>query len=109
MMSDPSLNSDLRVAVLGVGMMGAFHARALSSRIRGPGSRWSVMSSWRRPTCWPPRSGARVVDDPIAAINDAQVDAVLIATPSASHDEQVKACLRARKPVLCEKPLTTEV
>ena len=53
--------------------------------------------------------GARVVDDPIAAINDPEVDAVLIATPGAAHEDQVNACLDARKPVLCEKPLTTDV
>jgi len=108
-MSDPSLNSDLRVAVLGAGMMGAFHARALSSRIRR--ARVTVVSDVfvEKANLLAAEVGARVVDDPIAAINDAQVDAVLIATPSASHDEQVKACLRARKPVLCEKPLTTDV
>ena len=37
--------------------------------------------------------GARVVADPIAAINDAEVDAVLLATPGNTHFEQVAACL----------------
>jgi myo-inositol 2-dehydrogenase / D-chiro-inositol 1-dehydrogenase len=37
------------------------------------------------------------------------VDAVLIATPGAAHEEQVNACLDRGIPVLCEKPLTTEV
>ena len=55
------------------------------------------------------RVGARVVDDPIAAINDPEVDAVLIATPGAAHEAQVNACLDAGMPVLCEKPLTTDV
>lgn len=106
-MSNP--NSDLRVAVLGAGMMGAFHAKALSSRVHG--ARVSVVSD-----VFPEKSqelagevGARVLDDPIAAINDPDVDAVLIATPGASHEDQVRACLDARKPVLCEKPLTTDV
>jgi myo-inositol 2-dehydrogenase / D-chiro-inositol 1-dehydrogenase len=108
-MSDPSLNSDLRVAVLGAGMMGALHARALSSRIHR--ARVTVVSDVfvEKANLLAAEVRARVVDDPIAAINDAQVDAVLIATPGASHEEQVKACLHARKPVLCEKPLTTDV
>jgi myo-inositol 2-dehydrogenase / D-chiro-inositol 1-dehydrogenase len=95
--------------VLGAGMMGAFHGRALSSRIRR--ARVTVVSDVfvEKANLLAAEVGARVVDNPIAAINDVQVDAVLIATPSASHDEQVKACLHARKPVLCEKPLTTEV
>ena len=102
-------NSDLRVAVLGAGMMGMFHAKALSSRIHG--ARVSVVSDAfaEKAQVLAAEVGARVLDDPIAAINDPEVDAVLIATPGASHDEQVHACLDARKPVLCEKPLTTDV
>ena len=108
-MNNPILDSDLRVAVLGAGMMGAFHAKALSSRVRG--ARVSVVSDVfaEKANQLAEETGARVVDDPIAAVNDAEVDAVLIATPGASHEEQVNACLDARKPVLCEKPLTTEI
>ena len=53
--------------------------------------------------------GARVVDDPIEAINDPEVDAVLIASPGHAHEEQVNACLDRGIPVLCEKPLTTDI
>jgi myo-inositol 2-dehydrogenase / D-chiro-inositol 1-dehydrogenase len=108
-MSDPSLNADLRVAVLGAGMMGAFHAKALSSRIRG--AQVSVVSDVfaAKAEELAAEVGARVIEDPIAAIDDPEVDAVLIATPGATHEDQVNACLDARKPVLCEKPLTTEI
>ena len=34
---------------------------------------------------------------------------MLLATPGSTHAEQVNACLDAGKPVLCEKPLTTDV
>ena len=37
------------------------------------------------------------------------VDAVLLATPGPAHEKQLLACLEHRKPVLCEKPLTTDV
>ena len=83
----------LRVGVIGVGMMGAFHVDALSKRIRG--AKVTVISDFfadkARDIAAP--IGARVVDDPIAAINDPEVDAVLIATPGAAHEEQVNACL----------------
>ena len=46
--------------------------------------------------------------DPIEAINDPDVDAVLLATPGDTHYEQVSACLDRGVPVLCEKPLTTD-
>jgi myo-inositol 2-dehydrogenase / D-chiro-inositol 1-dehydrogenase len=86
---------DLRVAVLGVGMMGTDHVARLYSRI----------------------SGAQVVAvsdaftekaEQVAAIAADDVDAVLIATPGQFHEEQVRACIERGKPVLCEKPLTMD-
>ena len=81
---------DLRIAVLGVGMMGAFHADALSSRIRG--ARVTVVSDFfaDKAAEVATRIGARVVADPLEAIAAEDVDAVLIATPGKAHDEQVK-------------------
>jgi myo-inositol 2-dehydrogenase/D-chiro-inositol 1-dehydrogenase len=101
--------SELRVAVLGVGMMGAFHVSALSTRIRG--ARVTVVSDFFTAKAEEVAAsvGARVVADPVAAIHDPEVDAVLIATPGSAHDEQVNACLDRGVPVLCEKPLTTDV
>jgi myo-inositol 2-dehydrogenase/D-chiro-inositol 1-dehydrogenase len=101
--------SDLRIAVLGVGMMGAFHVEALSKRIRG--TKVTVINDFFADKAREVAAtiGARVVEDPIAAINDPEVDAVLIATPGKAHDEQVNACLDRGIPVLCEKPLTTDI
>ena len=105
----PTAAADLRIAVLGVGMMGAFHADALSRRVRG--ARVTVVSDFSadRAAEVAAQVGARVEADPIAAINADDVDAVLIASPGAVHHEQVSACLARGIPVLCEKPLTTDV
>jgi myo-inositol 2-dehydrogenase/D-chiro-inositol 1-dehydrogenase len=103
------VTQDLRIAVLGVGMMGAFHVGALSKRIRG--AQVTVVNDF-----FPDKAaevadpiGARVVEDPIEAINDPDIDAVLIASPGAAHGQQVNACLDRGIPVLCEKPLTTDI
>ncbi len=40
-----------------------------------------------------------------AALADASIDAVLLATPHSLHPAQVLACAAARKHVFCEKPL----
>ena len=103
------MSSDLRIAVLGVGVMGAFHVDALSRRIRG--ARVVVVNDFLadKAAALAQTIGARAVDDPIAAIHDPEVDAVLIASPGAAHEAQVNACLHAGVPVLCEKPLTTDV
>jgi myo-inositol 2-dehydrogenase/D-chiro-inositol 1-dehydrogenase len=101
--------SDLRVAVLGVGMMGAFHVDALSARIRGVQVTVINDQLADKAERVAAQAGARVVGDPIEAIRDPDIDAVLIASPGASHNEQVNACLDRGVPVLCEKPLTTDV
>jgi myo-inositol 2-dehydrogenase / D-chiro-inositol 1-dehydrogenase len=103
------MNDDLRIAVLGVGMMGAFHVDALSKRVRG--AQVTVINDFLadKASEVAKASGARVEVDPIGAINDPDVDAVLIASPGDAHAEQLNACLDRGIPVLCEKPLTTDV
>ena len=101
--------SDLRIAVLGVGVMGADHVARISERIGG--ARVSVINDHltdkaERVAASVP--GARVATDPLDAIAAADVDAVLLATPGPTHEKQLLACLEQRKPVLCEKPLTTD-
>jgi myo-inositol 2-dehydrogenase / D-chiro-inositol 1-dehydrogenase len=103
------MSDELRIAVLGVGMMGAFHVDTLSKRVRG--AQVSVVNDFLADKAAEVAGaiGARVEDDPIAAINDPDVDAVLIASPGDAHAEQLNACLDRGIPVLCEKPLTTDV
>lgn len=50
-----------------------------------------------------------MIADPLDAIADPEVDAVVLATPGPTHEKQLLACLEHGKPVLCEKPLTTDV
>ena len=53
--------------------------------------------------------GCRAIADPLDAIADPDVDAVVLATPGPTHEKQLLACLEHGKPVMCEKPLTTDV
>jgi myo-inositol 2-dehydrogenase/D-chiro-inositol 1-dehydrogenase len=103
------MSDDLRIAVLGVGLMGAFHVDALAKRVRG--ARVTVVNDFLADKAAEVagKVGARVEADPIVAINDPDVDAVLIASPGDAHAEQLNACLDRGIPVLCEKPLTTDI
>jgi predicted dehydrogenase len=47
---------------------------------------------------------ARAYTDPLALIDDASVDAVVIVTPTRAHREQVIAAADRKKPTFCEKP-----
>ena len=44
--------------------------------------------------------------DPLALVAAPEVEAVVIASPDATHPALVRACAEAGKPVLCEKPLS---
>ena len=102
--------NDLRIAVLGVGLMGADHVARITSRISG--ARVSVVNDYvteKAEQLAATIPGCRAITDPLDAIAAPDVDAVLLATPGPAHEKQLLACLEHRKPVLCEKPLTTDV
>lgn len=93
----------LSVGVIGTGVMGAEHVRLL--REETAGARVAAVCD-----ADPGRSQAVAGDslaftDPLALIADDRVDAVVIASPDATHADLTLACLAAGKPVLCEKPL----
>jgi myo-inositol 2-dehydrogenase/D-chiro-inositol 1-dehydrogenase len=101
--------SELRIAVLGVGVMGADHVTRITSRISG--ARVAVVNDYlpeKAAEIAAAVPGARVVNDPFDAIADDDVDAILLATPGPTHEKQLLACLEQGRPVLCEKPLTTD-
>ena len=82
----------LKVGVFGLGVMGADHARILREATRG---------AHLAATCDPVAEATH--RDPLDLI--AEVDAVVIASPDATHGALALACIAAGKPVLCEKPL----
>ncbi len=103
-------SNELRVAVLGVGVMGADHVTRITSRISG--ARVTVVNDYVTEKAEQIASqidGCRAIVDPLDAIADADVDAVVLATPGSTHEIQLLACLEHGKPVMCEKPLTTDV
>ncbi|TGD90600.1 inositol 2-dehydrogenase [Mycolicibacterium sp. CH28] len=102
--------SDLNIAVVGVGVMGADHVARITARISG--ARVSVVNDYlpeKAEQLAASIPGCRAVADSLDAIADPDVDAVLLASPGPTHEKQLLACLEHRKPVLCEKPLTTDV
>lgn len=102
--------SDLRVAVVGVGAMGADHVRRLADRVVGARpvlvADASAQTAERVAAAHP---GVRVAPDALAALDDDDVDAVVIASTGPTHAELLLACLERGLPVLCEKPMTTDV
>jgi myo-inositol 2-dehydrogenase/D-chiro-inositol 1-dehydrogenase len=93
------------VAFLGVGRMGMTHLRNL---VGIPGVHVRVVADRSLESA---DQGAAVVradrasDDIAGTIRARDVDAVLIATPTGTHAELIEQCVRAGKPVWCEKPV----
>ena len=96
----------LRVAVLGVGYLGARHAEKLAG---APG--FELTAVYDRD----PGRAARVAGElgtlAAASMDDAleRADAAVVATSTSSHRAAVESALAAGRPVLVEKPLTGRV
>jgi myo-inositol 2-dehydrogenase / D-chiro-inositol 1-dehydrogenase len=104
-----STSTELRVGVVGAGMMGADHIERLAHRIAGatvsaviePDAQRAAAAAATAPGS---RTFSRI-EDALAA--DA-VDAVVIATPGQFHEPVLLPALEAGLPILCEKPLTQD-
>lgn len=100
--------TDLRIGIVGVGVMGADHAERVARHTAG--ARLVAVSDpdVARAEALGQRLSARVIDDPLDLIAADDVSAVILASPGFAHAEQLLACLEHGKPVLCEKPLTMD-
>ena len=95
----------LRIGVIGAGAMGADHVHTLSTSV--PAARVSEVYDFdlERARSVADSVGAKVVSSADDLIASDDVDAVIICSPDPTHAELAKACIDARKSVLCEKPL----
>lgn len=100
-------SSHLAVALIGAGRAGMIHARSFASaRVAG-----AMLTAVADPVEEALRRACKELQiergcrDYREVLCDPAVDAVVVATPSASHCEIVVAAAQAGKHVLCEKPM----
>jgi myo-inositol 2-dehydrogenase/D-chiro-inositol 1-dehydrogenase len=95
----------LRVGVIGTGAMGASHVTTLATAV--PDAEVTALHDFdaARADRLAAEVGATSVPSASELIGSDRVDAVVVASPDATHELLVLECLAARKPVLCEKPL----
>jgi myo-inositol 2-dehydrogenase/D-chiro-inositol 1-dehydrogenase len=107
---DSLQGAPLRIGVVGLGRLGKRHAQNLAYRVRGA-SLAAVCSplddelTWARSALPAPRE----YRDYAALLDDRDVDAVWLVTPSALHAQQIVDALHAGKHVFCEKPLSLDL
>src|SRR5262245_45970817 len=100
----------LGIALLGTGSI-ADHAFAPAVQATDGAQLVAVLSrDQRRGAAFAQRHAIPAVYDDLATLlRSPQVDAVIVATPDATHEPQVIAAARAGNHVLCDKPLTNNV
>jgi len=97
---------EIRLAVIGVGRIGLTHAESLAKRV--PGARLVAVT-----TSQPERAAqarqrcgdVAVYPDLDALLASEQLDAVVIASSTSAHADNVERCAAAGWHIFCEKPL----
>jgi myo-inositol 2-dehydrogenase/D-chiro-inositol 1-dehydrogenase len=103
------MTETLRVAVIGAGRMGADHIQRLHERIHGAEVAAVVdVDLSRAQAAVEGIPGAAALADAEEALNNGDVNAVLIATPGFLHEDILLKAIAKDIPILCEKPLTPD-
>lgn len=100
----------LRILVVGAGRAGMVHARNFASGI--PGARLVAIADpdeAARQTAAAELEVKEADGDPLGAVTDDGIDAVVIGAPTFAHAELAAAALDAGKHVLTEKPLASSL
>lgn len=99
---------DLGFGVIGAGRIGALHAEHLAGAVRGA-KLVAVMDADPEVARRAAFGGAATFTELAPLLADPGVDAVLIASPTTLHAEQIKAAADAGKAIFCEKPVALDL
>jgi myo-inositol 2-dehydrogenase/D-chiro-inositol 1-dehydrogenase len=98
----------LRVALFGAGRIGQVHARSITEHGEAQLA-WVCDPIETAATTLAGSYGAKWSLDPQDALEDPSVDAVLIASATATHTDLIRRSVLAGKKVLCEKPIDLDM
>lgn len=102
--------ADLRVGIIGLGRMGQLHAEQLAGAVRGatlvaaavdPEHKRRLEADGSAP-CPLAESAGTLIDDP-------NLDAIVIVSPTNAHREHIERAARAGKAIFAEKPVAGSV
>src|SRR3989338_7204739 len=96
--------SELGFAIVGVGTIADFHARALQ-QVKGAKLITAYSRSAEKTATFASKFNIQVAPTLEALLNHKDIHVVCVTTPSGAHAEVAIPALNAGKYVLCEKPL----
>lgn len=99
----------LGIGVIGVGRIGAHHARNLAGRVKGARLRAVADIDLQRARSLADELEVRAYQNYEDLLSDPAVDAVVIAGPTDQRVEMLEKALPTGKPIFCEKPLATSM
>lgn len=104
------MGTPVGIGMIGAGMIGQGHAYALRLLAEDGDVRPIAVTDFSSDAIVSARAICpfeRVAPDAQAVIDDPDVDAVVVVTPTTTHRDLVHAAVAANMPLLCEKPLAT--
>ncbi len=102
------MSSEIGFAIVGVGTIADFHARALKD-VKGGKLVAAFNRSREKTEAFASKYGAEAVSSLEVLLGRKDVDVVCVTTPSGSHAEVAIPALDAGKHVFCEKPLEIQL
>jgi myo-inositol 2-dehydrogenase/D-chiro-inositol 1-dehydrogenase len=102
------MTQQLRIGLFGTGRIGQVHALSLAS-LEEATLAWVCDPFLEGAKQTAAEFGGRVSDDPDEVFASGEVDAVIVASPTATHVDLVERAIDAGLPVLCEKPIDLEI
>ncbi len=97
----------LKVGLLGAGRIGRVHAQAITSHSES--KLCAVSDAMAEAATQLAEAHGAQVQSSVEIIDNPDIDAVLIATPTDTHSDLIEAATQAGKAVLCEKPVDLDL
>lgn len=101
------MRADLTFGVIGLGRMGMLHATNLRGAIVGARLKVAAVSPEDRKRLEAEGSAPAPLVDVDDLINDPEINAVAVVSPTANHREHIERCAAAGKAVFTEKPVAS--
>lgn len=98
----------IRIGLVGTGRIGRLHAASIAANPQTELT-WVADPSLDCARAVSARFGGSATGRAVEILDPNKVDAVLIASPTPTHIELIEACVDARLPVLCEKPIDLDI